>query len=111
MSALESLPELDREVLLLPLGDDLTCAEVGAALGVSAGAVRVRLHRARLRLATILSAQPPQERSAARTPALAVTLAGPLPPRLPTYWCTFVYLLPAGGLDVRLYGPRAVSGR
>jgi RNA polymerase sigma factor (sigma-70 family) len=44
------LPSRDREVVALHYVDGLSCEEVGALLGVSPGAVRVRLHRARARL-------------------------------------------------------------
>lgn len=45
-----SLSAKDREVLLLSAWGGLTGADLGAALGVSAGAAAVRLHRARIRL-------------------------------------------------------------
>jgi bifunctional DNase/RNase len=44
------LPSSEREVVALHYVDGLSCEEVGALLGVSPGAVRVRLHRARARL-------------------------------------------------------------
>jgi len=44
------LPSREREVVALHYVDGLSCEEVGALLGVSPGAVRVRLHRARARL-------------------------------------------------------------
>jgi RNA polymerase sigma factor (sigma-70 family) len=46
----ESLPPAEREVVLLHYVDGLSCEEIGALVGRSAGAVRVRLHRARARL-------------------------------------------------------------
>ncbi|MBM4379320.1 MAG: sigma-70 family RNA polymerase sigma factor [Deltaproteobacteria bacterium] len=46
-SAVQALPEKDREVLLLSLDDALSPAERAAVLGVSEAAFRQRLHRAR----------------------------------------------------------------
>lgn len=48
--ALVDLPEVDRELLLLTVWDGLSIAEAARSLGISAGAARVRLHRARRRL-------------------------------------------------------------
>ena len=48
--SIELLPQHEREVVALHYVDGLSCEEVGASLGLSAGAVRVRLHRARARL-------------------------------------------------------------
>jgi RNA polymerase sigma factor (sigma-70 family) len=44
------LPPHERDVVVLHYVDGLSCEEVGALLGRSPGAVRVRLHRARARL-------------------------------------------------------------
>jgi RNA polymerase sigma-70 factor (ECF subfamily) len=48
---LERLPARDRELLLLRYGAGLASAEIGDALGISAGAARVRLSRLLDRLA------------------------------------------------------------
>lgn len=56
LAALQELPEIDRAALLMRADDGLTYEEIGAALGVATGAVRVRVHRARLRLAAARSA-------------------------------------------------------
>ncbi len=48
--ALARLSELDREALLLTAWDGLSSADAGEVLGVSAGALRVRVHRARQQL-------------------------------------------------------------
>ncbi|GAA4964941.1 RNA polymerase sigma factor [Kineococcus glutinatus] len=48
--ALAELGEVDRELLLLTVWDGLTGSEAARALGISSGAARVRLHRARRRL-------------------------------------------------------------
>ncbi|MGV9668232.1 RNA polymerase sigma factor [Nocardia niigatensis] len=49
--ALRSLPELDREILRLHAWEDLDAAEIAAVLGCPVTTARVRLHRARKRLA------------------------------------------------------------
>jgi len=48
--AVEVLPPAQRDAVLLHYVDDLSCEEVAAVLGTTAGAVRVRLHRAREQL-------------------------------------------------------------
>ncbi|MGX6603349.1 RNA polymerase sigma factor [Micromonosporaceae bacterium Da 78-11] len=50
LSALQRLPDDDRELLMLLAWDGLTRPEAAAALGCSRGALAVRLHRARHRL-------------------------------------------------------------
>jgi RNA polymerase sigma-70 factor (ECF subfamily) len=52
--ALEQLGEPDREVLLLTAWEGLSPTQAAAVLGVKAATVRVRLHRARRRLARAL---------------------------------------------------------
>jgi RNA polymerase sigma-70 factor, ECF subfamily len=56
--ALASLSERDREVILLTAWEGLDHGEIAAVLGCSRTAARVRLHRARRRLAAAL-AHPP----------------------------------------------------
>lgn len=51
IAALAQLRARDRELLLLTAWDGLSSAEAAAALGCSNAAARVRLHRARRRLA------------------------------------------------------------
>lgn len=53
-SALEQLPEAQREALLLSYFEELSSTEVAEILGARAGAVRVRVHRAVNRLREIL---------------------------------------------------------
>lgn len=55
IDALERLPESDRELLQLIAWEGLTPSEAAEALGESGATCRVRLHRARSRLATELS--------------------------------------------------------
>ena len=57
--ALAQLSDDDQEVLRLVSWEDLNLAQVAVALGVSSGAAKVRLHRARRRLRELLSTQPP----------------------------------------------------
>lgn len=49
-SAFASLPEEQREVLLLVDGEELSFHEAAETLGISLAAVKSRLHRARLRV-------------------------------------------------------------
>ena len=53
-TALGSLSEADREVLMLVAWEELSHAEIGQALGISANASAIRVHRARKRLAARL---------------------------------------------------------
>ena len=50
VEALAGLPEIDREVLELVDIAGLTPKEAASTLGIAPGALRIRLHRARLRL-------------------------------------------------------------
>ncbi len=52
--ALDQLSESDREVLLLIAWEELSPTQAAAVLGIKAATVRVRLHRARRRLARAL---------------------------------------------------------
>jgi RNA polymerase sigma factor (sigma-70 family) len=53
-AALATLGDDDQEVLRLLAWDGLTPAQIGVVLGCTAGAARVRVHRARTRLAAAL---------------------------------------------------------
>jgi RNA polymerase sigma-70 factor (ECF subfamily) len=57
IEALRRLPEGERAALLLRVDHGLSYEEIASALGTSAGAARVRVHRARLRLASALETQ------------------------------------------------------
>ena len=50
-AAMESLGADDREMLMLVAWDGLTPSEVGTVFGITANAARLRLHRARRKLA------------------------------------------------------------
>ncbi len=65
LAALATLPEADRAALLMRAEHDLPYAEVGRALGISTGAARVKVHRARLKLHSLLKPpETPHERDA-----------------------------------------------
>jgi len=59
LEALSKLRSLDQEVLLLVAWDGLNSAEAARVLGCSAVAVRLRMHRARRRLAHLLATAEP----------------------------------------------------
>ncbi len=50
LQALREIPELDRTVLLMASVEGLSHQAIGAALGLSTTAVKVRVHRARVKL-------------------------------------------------------------
>lgn len=52
LQALQRLPEVDRAALLMRAEEGMSYEEIAAALGLSLTAVKVKIHRARLRLAT-----------------------------------------------------------
>jgi RNA polymerase sigma-70 factor (ECF subfamily) len=69
LRALATLPEKDREVLILTAWEELTPHEAAAVVGVTPAAIRVRLHRARKRLRSALDAamaQPEPRQAASR---------------------------------------------
>src|SRR5262249_40208987 len=53
LDALGALPEGERAALLLRLDHDMPYEHIAAALGISVAAAKVRVHRARLRLAAL----------------------------------------------------------
>ncbi|HEY0189155.1 MAG TPA: RNA polymerase sigma factor [Cellulomonas sp.] len=77
--ALEQLDEEDQELLRLTAWEQLARDEIALVLGVSRGAARMRLHRARRRLAAVLGeyqvpgpdVQPPGRPTATRVPGTA----------------------------------------
>ena len=54
LSAMSKLEEDEREVLALVLTEDLKYREIASVLGINEGNVKVKVHRARLRLREIL---------------------------------------------------------
>ena len=57
LQALSRLPEGERAALLLRVDHELSYEEIAAALGITAGAAKVRVHRARVRLAEATAPQ------------------------------------------------------
>jgi RNA polymerase sigma-70 factor, ECF subfamily len=51
LAALAVLPEVDRAALLMRADEDLSYEEISVALGISVSAAKVKVHRARLKLA------------------------------------------------------------
>ena len=51
LAALQTLPEVDRAALLMRSQGDASYQDIAAALGISVAAARVKVHRARLKLA------------------------------------------------------------
>jgi RNA polymerase sigma-70 factor (ECF subfamily) len=62
VEALKTLPAGQRAVVVLKDVYGFTCQEIGEQMGVSTGAVKVRLHRARRRLKDQLYGVPTEER-------------------------------------------------
>jgi RNA polymerase sigma-70 factor (ECF subfamily) len=57
LRALQELPEPDRAAVVMRAFDNLSYAEIAAALDLSEGAVKVKVHRARRRLARALTSE------------------------------------------------------
>jgi RNA polymerase sigma-70 factor (ECF subfamily) len=53
LAALQQLPDVDRAALLMRAQDGMPYEEIAAALGLSLPAAKVKVHRARLRLAEL----------------------------------------------------------
>jgi len=53
--ALQDLPEGERSALLLRVDHELPYEEIARTLGISPGAAKVRVHRARLHLARVMA--------------------------------------------------------
>jgi RNA polymerase sigma-70 factor (ECF subfamily) len=51
LAALDQLPEIDRAAVLMRADDGLSYEEIAVALGISTAAAKVKVHRARLKLA------------------------------------------------------------
>lgn len=68
LAALQALPEIDRAALLMRADDGLPYEEIAASLGLSPITVRVKVHRARLKLAEArLGAAPAARRAPPRS--------------------------------------------
>ncbi len=62
LTALSSLPEIDRTAVLMRADEALPYEDIANVLGISVGAAKVKVHRARLRLAEALQAAPHREK-------------------------------------------------
>jgi RNA polymerase sigma-70 factor (ECF subfamily) len=51
LAALQQLPEVDRAAVLMRAQDGMSYEEIAAALGLTVAAAKVKVHRARVRLA------------------------------------------------------------
>ena len=72
LAAVERLPPNDREALALVYWDGLSASEAATVLGCTQSALRVRLHRARRRLSTLLETDPARRANAALTTSTAI---------------------------------------
>jgi RNA polymerase sigma-70 factor, ECF subfamily len=68
IDALAALPEIDRAAVLMRADEGLAYEEIAAALRISVAAAKVKVHRARLRLADVLSAGRGTGRSGEKKP-------------------------------------------
>ena len=57
MAVVREMPEIDRSALLMRAEDEMSYEEIARALGVPLPSVKVKVHRARLRLAEALASQ------------------------------------------------------
>ena len=64
VAALLRLPERDREVLLLAAWEGLSAQQAACVLGCSATAYRIRLHRARRKLVSLVDDESDEQRHA-----------------------------------------------
>ncbi len=55
LNAMQKLPEVDRIALIMKTHDDLSYQEISRVLGLSVSAIKVKIHRARLKLALLTS--------------------------------------------------------
>ncbi len=55
LEALQTLPEIDRAVLIMRVEDELSYQEIASATGLSVSAVKVKVYRARLKLHSLIS--------------------------------------------------------
>ena len=67
LAALQQMPELDRTTLLLRVQEEMSYQEIADTVGLSLSAVKVRIHRARQRLAEWRASQEKTEWTSRRT--------------------------------------------
>jgi len=68
LAALAGLSEIDRAALLMRADEGTSYEEIAAALGISVTAAKVKVHRARLKLAEARLAAPASARARENTP-------------------------------------------
>lgn len=61
MAAVQTLPEIDRTLLLLRAEEGLSYEDIAAVTGLSVAAAKVRVFRARAKLAAILKPEPEEK--------------------------------------------------
>ena len=54
LAAMQKLSEDERDILALTLSDELSYKEIASIVGISPGNVKVRVHRARMKLRQVL---------------------------------------------------------
>jgi RNA polymerase sigma-70 factor (ECF subfamily) len=69
LEALRALPEVDRAALLMRAQDGMPYEEIAAALGLSLAATKVKVHRARLRIAALVTEQKETQKEKVRNPS------------------------------------------
>jgi RNA polymerase sigma-70 factor, ECF subfamily len=57
LQAIKELPEIDRLALIMKSHDNLSYQEISRVLGISVSAIKVKIHRARLKLMPLKSAK------------------------------------------------------
>lgn len=57
LEAMQKLPEIDRMALLMKAHDGLSYQDISRVLGLSVSAIKVKIHRARLKLALLRSSE------------------------------------------------------
>jgi RNA polymerase sigma-70 factor (ECF subfamily) len=57
LAALQQLPELDRSIVLFRLQEGVSYEEIAQTVGLTIPALKVRLHRARQKLTSLLNTQ------------------------------------------------------
>jgi len=68
MEALAGLPEVDRAAVLMRADEGLAYEEIAVALGISVASAKVKVHRARLKLAELLPAGSDPDRTGGTIP-------------------------------------------
>lgn len=71
-AAVAELGDREQELIALRFGADLTAAQIARVLGVKTNAVEVALHRALVRLRSIVESEEPREEAAAPPPLQSV---------------------------------------